>query len=643
MTEDAPPTQSRALIVAAYIALAIVAAVSTVYTIHHAFPHGSGVLDEASYQAQANALGAHHLTLPAKTHEPFFRPFLSGVRGDHVVFKYQPAWPALIAVSDGVFGSSVPMRALLSIAGMLAVAWFAWELTRDARVALLAGLLVVASPFVWVQTASLLAYHLSFVLGTAAVAALLRALRTRQWWITIVAGALLGFAIVHRPFDALLAVVPVLVYVTVRAWKTGALARLAAGVAIGGVPFAIVFLAYNRAVMGSILTMPFSVSGKIDTFGFGWRASFEVPGGGRGGQIHYTPTLALETLRHVFAILPRFLGLFPLIIVGLIVVIWIRRRDARLWLLVSMMVIIIVGYFFWWGSANAFHFHLEKAMGPFYHYPLLPPLFVAAAWGFWMIRSSNLRILLLLAGVVWSGWTIVSVVRDARVDGQNRSAEVAALTAAPPKALVLETPLFPNDPYVRYANDANLTGNNLVAVDMPGRRLEVIDRFPGYTPYLFRAYRSLDDPFGDVHEDRIPMSVQHAPSMDVHMTAHPKDGRAATSYIRIGDDPPTFGPSGTGTIDFDNTLNGASLHVLPTGIREVAVGFTVAPPGAPAPTTMTGEWYECRFEARAYADGTLETLTPCEGWHQSFFPGGATATSVEDLSSVLDVQVKPAS
>ena len=63
--------------------------------------------------------------------------------------------------------------------------------------------------------------------------------------------------------------------------------------------------------------------------------------------------------------------------------------------------------------------------------------------------------------------------------------------------------------------------------------------------------------------------------MTMHMTSHPQEGRAATSYIRIDDDPPAFGPSGSGTINFDTTLNGASLHVLPTGIRTVAAGYTV--------------------------------------------------------------------
>ena len=49
-------------------------------------------LDEVAYQSQANALSDGHMRLSAATHDPFFRPFLSGLRDDHVVFKYQPVW-----------------------------------------------------------------------------------------------------------------------------------------------------------------------------------------------------------------------------------------------------------------------------------------------------------------------------------------------------------------------------------------------------------------------------------------------------------------------------------------------------------------------------------------------------------------------
>ena len=56
---------------------------------------------------------------------------------------------------------------------------------------------------------------------------------------------------------------------------------------------------------------------------------------------------------------------------------------------------------------------------------------------------------------------------------------------------------------------------------------------------------------------------------------------------------------------------------------------------------MTGDWVECRFEARRAPKG-VEVLTPCAGWHHYEFPDGATATSREDLTGVLEVAIRPA-
>src|SRR6266513_139883 len=96
---------------------------------------------------------------------------------------------------------------------------------------------------------------------------------------------------------------------------------------------------------------------------------------------------AFSTLQHVFAVLPRFVALAPAVLVCIVVLVWQRRHDSRVWLLVAMMCTLIVGYFFWWGSANAFHFKLEQPLGPFYGYPLLMPLAVAGAWGATTLRS----------------------------------------------------------------------------------------------------------------------------------------------------------------------------------------------------------------------------------------------------------------
>ena len=225
------------------------------------------------------------------------------------------------------------------------------------------------------------------MLGTAAAAALLRALRTRTTLAAVGAGGLFGLAAFHRPFDAVLAIAPVLAYTAWHARQERTLGRIAAAFIVGGLPFAILLLAYNDAVMGSVLRLPFGVTGHVDSFGFGWRASFALPGTDHTGQIDYTIGRAVATARHTIAVLPRFTAFAPVVLVGLGIAAGRYRRDTRMWLLVAMIATVLVGYLFWWGTANAFHFELERSLGPFYHYPLLVPLFVAAAWG--LMRSAD--------------------------------------------------------------------------------------------------------------------------------------------------------------------------------------------------------------------------------------------------------------
>ncbi len=621
-----------------FVLLTLLASVATVMTAWFVFPHGTADLDEVSYQVQANALGDGHLTLPPATYDPFFRPYLSGLRGDRVVFKYQPEWPALVATSDRTFGSSLPLRAALGGGGVLAVAWLAWEVARDRRVAMLAAALTVASPFTWVESASLLSYQLLFVLVVAAAAALIRTLNTGKRGSGVIAGVLVGLAVLHRPFDAVLVVGPVVVYVGWWAWRLGKFGRLALGVIAGVVAPLVLLAGYNQAVMGAPWRLPFGVTGGIDTFGFGWRASFEVPGGGRGGQIHYALGTAIHTLGHVLFDLTRFLAAAPIIIHLVGVLLWRRRRDTRVWLLIAMIAAVLVGYFFWWSPDNAIRFGLDQALGPFYHYPLLAPLVVAAAWGAITWRPSRKTVAgLALVAVAWSVAISVIVIRDAQRQGQVRSAEVA-MTDAPGPRLVLEAPLFPNDPYLRFANGARLEGKRLVAVDYPGRRLDVIDRYPDRPVYLLRIYRDQADPFGRAHQDRVPLTVTRGQALRVQLHAVVTASRAGTAYLRLNGGSAQLGSSGISTIDESWLLSPATIgeHRDPT---VVAVGVTMASLGASAPSLMTGEWYECRLEARTTSDGGIEALTPCDGWYHYLFPNGRTATSRVDLSRLLEVTV----
>ena len=373
--------------------------------------------------------------------------------------------------------------------------------------AVLAAALLVASPFTWVQTASLLGYQLSFVLGTAAAAAFVRAGNAPSPRNGLLAGVLLGLAVFHRPFDALLATAPVLVYWSWTAWRRHTLARAAAPVVIGAAPFAAVFLAYDRAVMGSVARLAYNVTGPADAFGFGWRASFEVPGGGHDGQIDYTIGRALSTLGHLFVALPRVVAFAPAVVVLVGVALWTRRRDARVWLLAAMFVVVVAGYFFWWGVSNSYHFELDRSLGPFYYYPVLAPLCVLAAWGAVLIRRTvALGAVIVVVGLAWAGIAAPSVLREARRGGDARTTEIDALRVPTP-SLVLDAPLFPNDPYLRVATDATLRRRDLVAVDVPGRRLELVDRFPDRAAYLVQSYHRFGDFLGPEQRERVALRV----------------------------------------------------------------------------------------------------------------------------------------
>ena len=266
-----------------------IAALLTIVAAQHLFPRGSPNLDEVAYDAQARALLHGDLTLSRATHDPFFRPFVSGFRDDRVVFKYQPAWPALVAASRGIVRSTLPLRALLAAAGVLATYAFGYELLRRKPIAAIAAVIVALSPFVWLQSATLLGYQLSFVLGIAGAAAVVRAAahprpsrRVRGRAAPRVRRVPPAVRRAHRG-------TPGARVRGDRAARQRPLARLTGAAALGALPAAILLVAYNTAVMGAPWRLPFGVSGPIDKFGFGWRATFVVPGTGHEGQVHYTP------------------------------------------------------------------------------------------------------------------------------------------------------------------------------------------------------------------------------------------------------------------------------------------------------------------------------------------------------------------
>jgi hypothetical protein len=406
----------------------------------------------------------------------------------------------------------------------------------------------------------------------------------------------------------------------------------------GAAPFVVLLFAYNWAVMGSPLRLPYGVTGPQDTFFFGWRASVAPRVGGHAVELHYTVGRALRTLVHDLWLMPRFTALAPLVLLFSVALVWQRRLDARVWLLVGMVGVVFVAYFCWWATANADLFHIDRALGPLYDYAAVAPLCVLAAWGLATVRFP-MRVLVPLGviALIWSVGASRSVLQEARAQGRARTAAVRWIEPPSDRAtLVLVAPQYLGDPYLRYASDDRLTARRLAALDVPGRRLDLVAAYPDRAAFLVRDVHPYGDPFGHTKTERVALTLVRGPTVTLRL--HSNVDALASTYVRIGDAPPTLSRAGTGRIRGRWTISAAQLPR--SGSTTIAVGVTVGASGESPPRSLTDRRFECRFEARAM-HGEVEVLTPCDGWNHYAFPDGARIYSNEDLSPVLVATVSP--
>jgi hypothetical protein len=450
---------------------------------------------------------------------------------------------------------------------------------------------------------------------------------------------IVGVAALHRPFDAALAVIPVVVYLVWTRRSSAVLQRGALLVVAGAAPFVLALLAYNAAVMGSPFRLPYGVTGPHDTFFFGWRSSSLPPGTGHAIEIHYTLGRAFSTLGHDLALLPRFVALAPLVLLFAGAAVWKHRADPRSWLLVGMVVTVVGAYFFWWATANAELFRIDRGLGPFYDYAALAPLCVLGAWGLATVKVPTRALIALgTIALLWSLGASWNVLGRAREQGRARS--VAVRETEPPSSkptLVMLPPEYRGDPFLRYASDYRLDHRRLAALDVPGQRLALVNRFPDRASFLVRGIRPFGDVFGHTVRDRVPLTLVRGRQVRFTARGKPPGRGVASAYLRVGEHPPVFEGGDPGGAHAAWTIDAASLD--PSRTTTIAVGLTVGAPGLAAPQALTAQRYECRFDARVVR-GVVEVLSPCDGWNHYEFPNGRITDSNEDVSSVLVATVR---
>jgi hypothetical protein len=619
---------------AAWALLVLLAALVPVLVATRVFPDGSPDRDDAGYLSQADALRAGDLTLSAKDHDPFFLPFLSGVDGDRVVFKYQPVWPALIAASEAVTGTPEVALAVTGVASVLAVAALAFEVTLRRGAALAAGFVFATSPWFVIQSGTYLAYPASTALLCGATALVVRASRTGSVGLWAGAGAVMALAVFHRPFDAVLGLAPLAVWFLVTRRRSGTVGRDVGWIALGAAPFALLFFAYNRAVTGRFATLAFSLVGPNDRFGFGKRSSLADPG--QPGFYDFTPGEAWRTLLgfggSLLDWLPGGLLVLGLAALGFAAV----RRRSLAWLVIAQGLVFPAGYCIWWGAANAWSYGLHDLLGPLYWFPLLASASVLGGAGIDRLATARPGALRRLSPPVIAGLSVLVLVLVSLVTGSdtraaldeardNQAEIVGSLRPGPgAKTLTIAPRTFDGDLFVPVPVPPSLDGPHLVGMDPTDgrRRFELLDRFPGRTFVEVREVHRSNEPFERGAFVREQLSVTSGET--VTLTA------AVTGPGEV-----------TATVgDESQVLEVHDGEVEVTLAAEEAPGAPdalVVPAGEPVEVVLAIGDAELHYLARSM-DGSVQVIEPPHQVRHYHFPGHAPVDASEDVSS----RIRPA-
>ena len=548
-------------------ALALVAGVTLFLVASELFPYLSVNHDEAVYLQQAAMLLEGHLRL--RTELPgVFRPWFFVRDGATLYPKYQPGVAALFAPGVAIDAPRLVLGAVA--AGNVALVGLLTRAAFDRPTGLLAGGVALLTPFFLFTSATFLPYAPTALLNLGFAYAYVRALRsgTLRW--AAVAGMLVGWAVLARPYTAAVFALPfvghALFVLAKRARElraesvdlpaTRAPVPELAVVAVLGTAAVALTLAYNHAVTGDPFVFPFQAFEPDDTVGFGRRELL-------GYAVNYTPGLALRsTARLLWETATRWTVAAPLgavlALVGLVPALWggtpgptarlPERTLRRLYVAVGLLV--VAGAVPFWGTFNVLA-DLDDptdgfiaSFGPFYQFDLLLPLSALGAAGalwlgrriYWGLRERRSRqvatvvtVALLLAAFPVAAGLQAGALGPPLEDHRERTeryqaAQQPVVEQSFDRALVFVPRTYGpwlNHPFQALRNGGSLDGPVLYAQqrDAAGD-FAVLDSYPGRTPYRF-TFRGEWEPQGE------PV-VPHLQLLDV------REGRSHTVTTEVG-------------------------------------------------------------------------------------------------------------
>lgn len=601
------------------LALGVLAILMSVVVHHWVYPAYSWNRDEPVYLWQVHALRDGQI-LPTDGGMPaFFQPWLSGHGDGYFFSQYTLGWPIILMVGEIVFGTAAAALAFGTLLAVVGTYAFARTITGERTVSLTAAVLMLASPILAIQSGVYLGYLFTLGLGLLFGAALVTGFQRREPRLLVVAGLLVGWIFMTRPFDAVLWAAAFGLYLLVVHWHEWK--RLAIGAAwagLGVLPLVIATLAYNKKVTGTFTEFPITAADPLDTFGFGLRRLMPT-----FGKDDYTVGVAIRSTGKNGLFLPLFLFGSYLGVVVAAFGVWIRRRERSTLAMLFLMAAFPLGYFFFWGM------HVSAATttlsGPIYFIPLFAPLVVLMATAivtWWRHRRAvGIAALAILAVV-----TVPFAVN--RIDVNTRISESQipwrdGADAVHGKSIVF---IQQSGAYLLFlnpfsSNPANLDGRILWATDQGAGNLDLIAQHPDRTPYLQQT--SVPPIIGvpndrpitpEVTTRRLRVLDSGAPTLHVTVT-NPTNAPVVAVSFQVGDRVERT------TVSTDSTKGETyelewRAGVLPAGPGNIVVtaGF-----GATIDAASTGQLRQVvPFQG---GSSTARLLLPARGAHAGF-PNG---------------------
>jgi hypothetical protein len=569
------------------------------------------------------------VSVPAGAIARSFQPWFASATDHGYIFKYNLVWPAVLAVTTllSVTRVALALAALLFLLGSYALAL---AVLRSRATAAVAAALVVLSPLTIVQSTTLLSYVLFGGLWTLAAAALLRGVPGTERRALVAAGVLGALAFCARPYDAVLTLLPFVLWAvwTLRR-DVRTLGAAAAWTLAGAAPVVVAQGAYNTYVTGVPWKLPYSLWSSTDRLGFGYRGL--LPSG--IPQTYFGARQGVHAVAaNLWALRDWAFGGLVLVLLAVLGVYALHRRADAL-ALAAVAVVVPFGYLFFWGLANIAL--LSKAVdrfGPYYFVPVLVPLAVLGvegarqvwAWHRWALVA--LAVVALTTTGIGLGDAVSTALgeRDARAQPYDL---LAAATDRDRPALVF----LPGD-YVgttvldRYTLSPGPPTNDDVYVVANGNvDLALLDRYPGHVPYrLAGCAFTAQTPLGS---HRFPRGTEPSQALVTGRGARLErltERRAASVTLTVAVLTPD---AGGGQIDVTAGRYRATAVLPPTAsapaatvtVRVTANGIAVTGQGVGVTTTTTGP--DAPLTVRAVTRPTTAGAPRSSAWTTPFAGG----------------------